>query len=51
MPKELTEQYKLDIAMKSYQDEIGTEPYQPLESLLNTLKNLCKSFDLNVVSG
>ena len=51
MPKELKEEFNFNTAVKLYREQIGSEPYQPLLSLLNTLKNLCKSSNLNVVSG
>lgn len=43
MPKELLSNQALEIAINRYQKEIGHEAYQPLETLLNKLKNLCNA--------
>jgi hypothetical protein len=41
MPKELTNDEDFNNAVNAYQKTIGYEAYQPLSSLLTTLKNLC----------
>ena len=49
MPKELID--NLDLAINSYRTEVGTEPYQPLSTLLNTLQNLCIKYQKQADSG
>jgi hypothetical protein len=43
MPKELQNEESFNKAVSLYQTEIVKERYQPLSSLLNTLKSLCLS--------
>lgn len=43
MPKELKEEFNFNKAVQLYREKIGKEPYQPLSSLITTLKNLWTS--------
>lgn len=40
MPKELKEDFNWKTAVALYKEKIGKEPFQPLSSLLDKLKNL-----------